>query len=102
MLVLATTGCTAQHAPVNIAIELYKGCMVEFTQATNPLPTAPKEIERMVGFLDGQCTQWALIWLPAFIHRDRPELRIDEQIRFAQYRQGLQAGYIKVLKEHRP
>ncbi len=97
-LVLATTGCTAQQSPVGIAVELYKGCMIGFTQAEVQLPTTAREIDSLANALDEKCTSWTHIWLPAMLHKDRPELRFDELLRFNEHKKNLLAAYKKEIK----
>jgi len=101
LLGVLSASCTAQQSPVATAVELYKGCMVGFTQALYELPRKPKEIETLAYELDTQCTSWTYIWLPSMLHKDRPELRADELARFEQYKRGLLAAYIKEIKEIR-
>ena len=101
VLVLATTACTAQQSPVGIAVELYKGCMVGFSQAMHEFPSKPAEIETLAYSMDKECTSWTYIWLPTMLHKDRPELRPEELIRFEQHKRSLLASYIKEVKDIR-
>ncbi len=96
VLVLATTGCTAQQAPVNIAVELYKGCLVGFTQAYG-FPKSKQAIIDQASELDDTCAAWTYAWLPPFLHKDKGSLNFAETLRFNQYRKALITGYKEEL-----
>jgi hypothetical protein len=95
-LVLATTACTAQQAPVNIATDIYVSCLTGFTQAYG-LPQTKVGIERQLFELDKTCTDWTHAWLQGFLHQDRPNLTIAENLRFLRNKRDINTTYIEEL-----
>ena len=96
VLALATTACTAQQAPVNIAVELYKGCLIGFTQAYG-FPQSKQAIIDQASQLDDTCAAWTYAWLPPFLHKDKGSLNFAETLRFNQHRKELLDGYKEEL-----
>jgi len=96
LLVLATTACTAQQAPVNIAVELYKGCLIGFTQAYG-IPQTKQAIINQATELDANCTEWAYIWTPTMLNKDKGGLNFAESLRFVQRKNELIASYKEEL-----
>lgn len=66
------SSCIAEEvrAPVNIAMELYKSCVVAFLQ-NEPYPNTAETIDRRLTELNSMCVDWAVIWLPAMLGQQK-------------------------------
>jgi len=78
LLCLATVSCEAQYkAPVNIAFEVYKGCILAEFQ-TGAFPESKAQVEDFLSSLDQACINWTAIWTPTLIDRKGAFLNEDE------------------------
>ena len=96
VLVLATTGCTAQQAPVNIAVELYKGCLVGFTQAYG-FPKSKQAIIDQASELDDTCAAWTYAWLPPFQQiQESPDNRLQGRAYTRHFKMSISLLYLLI------
>ncbi len=62
---LAATACDAQNkAPVNVAFDIYKGCIRGTLQAVD-YPETEGDIPEFIESLDTLCINWTIAWYPA-------------------------------------
>ena len=94
LLAALSTACTAQQAPVAIAVEIYKSCIVGLT-LNNPLPNTKSAVNTLGDNLDSFCTTWA----PQWIDKERNGLNMTEQLRFIKHKNALLAVYKEELIE---
>ena len=92
ILVLCTTGCTAQQSPVVIATDIYVSCVTGYTQAYG-IPRTKAGVEQHVAALDKACMEWTYAWLPGFLNKDRPTLTPAEDIRFHRHKSEIIGRY---------
>ncbi len=97
-LCLAATACDAQNkAPVNVAFDIYKGCIQGTLQAGN-YPETQEEIPAFMESLDTLCVNWTIAWYPAFsTTKERRGLTDAELQRLDMRRGGLLADVNKEL-----
>jgi hypothetical protein len=70
LLCLATVSCQTQYAaPVNIAFEVYKGC-IHGTLQSGEYPVSERDIKPFIEDLDQLCINWTAIWTPKLIERE--------------------------------
>jgi len=82
------------YTPIDVAFELYKGCMDGFYESAAVLPTK-KDIRDYVISADNNCLQWMMIWYKP-IYEDGPIIPDwpKDQIRL------LDARRVRYLTEH--
>ena len=56
-------------APVNVAFELYKGCVQAYAQNEHDLPSTSKDANEWLQEIDHNCIEWTSIWLPTLVPR---------------------------------
>lgn len=99
LLCLAATACDAQNkAPVNVAFELYRGC-IRGTLDVGHYPETVEEVPGYVDSLDKLCMDWTVAWYPAMAtNRDaRRPLTDDELHRLDARRENMLADITKDL-----
>lgn len=98
-LCLAATACDAQNkAPVNVAFDIYKGC-IQGTLQAGDYPQTQEEIPAFMESLDTLCINWTIAWYPAMAETSekRRALTKDELLRLDVRRGSLLADVNKEL-----
>jgi len=102
LVVLATSACAEDlRAPVNVAWQLYYGCMEAAITSTRLEPTAVG-IDEFVHDADEQCLIWTIVWYKPLMGDSIGNWTNDKMTRFNQRRvgvtQSLKADLRKYLK----
>jgi len=73
------------RAPVNVAFEIYKGCVTGLANNESDLPSNSKDANEWLQGMDHWCIDWTSAWTPAFTERpltDR-EIQVLEERRMS-------------------
>lgn len=80
-------GCQAQYAsPVNVAVEVFQGCIRGNLIREEAYPKTKAEIDPYLEDLNLTCIHWTIAWTPALLSRKEYVMTRDEIERFDQRR----------------
>lgn len=100
LFALASSACTAQPSHVELAHQLYRGCVVGTLTSKTP-PETQKALTEMIEEVDAWCMEWMAAWYVVGVSDDEdPELNFAELRRFNEQRNLIKGQIQDELKQY--